>query len=97
MLHYKLFTSSAFGDDLAEMEKAVNAWLEETQPLVHTMTQSCAGASVTVSFLYELESDEQPRTGVATAETPVEAGARGDLSTAEAVMITLLPHAELPY
>ena len=97
MLHYKVFTSSTLGDDLTEMEKAVNAWLEETRPLAHTMTQSSSGASVVISFLYELDNGEEPRTRVATAEEPVEAGARADLSTAETVMITLLPHAELPY
>jgi hypothetical protein len=98
MLHYKVFTSAAYGDDMTAMEMAVNAWLEEAQPLVHTMTQSSAGTSVIISFLYELDEDERQRVSVATAEAPVEAGARRiDLSTAESLMITLLPHAELPY
>lgn len=98
MLHYKVFTSAAYGDDMAELERAVNAWLDEAQPLVHTMTQSCAGSSVVISFLYELDEDEQQRVSVATAEAPVEAGARRhDFSTAESLMMTLLPHAELPY
>lgn len=98
MLHYKVFTSAVYGDDVAELEKAVNTWLEEAQPLVHTMTQSNAGSSVVISFLYELDEDEDQRVSVAMAETPIEAGAhRLDLSTSDSVMITLLPHAELPY
>lgn len=98
MLHYKVFTSSAYNHDLAEMETAVNAWLAETRPLVHTMAQSHAGIVVVTSFLYELEEDDgEGRVRVATAEAPVEAGSRFDLTTAESVMITLLPRAELPY
>jgi hypothetical protein len=98
MLHYKVFTSAAFGDVMDEMEKAVNAWLEETQPLVHTMAQSGSGTgSVVISFLYELDAESSQRARVATAEAPVEVGVRGDISNAESVMITLLPHLELPY
>lgn len=98
MLHYKVFTSATYGDDMAELETAVNAWLDEAQPLVHTMTQSNAGSSVVISFLYELDEDEDQRVSVATAEAPVETGARRlDLTTSESLMITLLPHAELPY
>ncbi len=98
MLHYKVFTSATYGDDMAELELAVNAWLDEAQPLVHTMTQSNAGSSVVISFLYELDEDEDRRVSVATAEAPVEEGARRlDLTTSESLMITLLPHAELPY
>lgn len=98
MLHYKVFTSATYNLDLAAMETAVNAWLEETQPLAHTMAQSSAGEAVVVSFLYELdEEDGEGRARVATAEAPVEEASRFDLSTAESVMITLLPHAELPY
>jgi fructose-1-phosphate kinase PfkB-like protein len=98
MLHYKVFTSAAYGDDMAELEKAVNTWLEEAQPLVHTMTQSNAGASVVISFLYELDEDEEQRATVATAEAIVEQSAqRFDLTMSDSVTITLLPHAELPY
>ncbi len=98
MLHYKVFTSAAYGDDMSELEAAVNAWLDEAQPLVHTMTQSCAGESVIISFLYELDEDEDRRMSVATAEALVEASARRLTSpTIESVMVTLLPHAELPY
>lgn len=97
MLHYKVFSSAAFNENIAEMEAAVNAWLEETQPLVHTMTQSSANASVVISFLYELDAELGQRSRVATAEVPTEANARVDRSTAESLMITLLPHVELPY
>ncbi len=98
MLHYKVFTSAAYGDDMAKLEAAVNAWLDEAQPLVHTMTQSNVGSSVVISFLYELDEDEDRRISVATAETPSETGARQlSPSTNEPVMITLLPHVELPY
>lgn len=98
MLHYKVFTSAAYGDDMAEMEKAVNTWLEETQPLIHTMTQSAAGAGVVISFLYEMEDEDIQRVSVAMAEASSEEDApRLDLTTAESVMITLLPHADLPY
>ena len=98
MLHYKVFTSATHGENLAELESAVNAWLGEARPLVHTMTQCPAGAGVVISFLYEDDEDAGQRAGVATAEAPVEAGARRvELTTAESVMITLLPQAELPY
>ena len=98
MLHYKVFTSATYGDDMAELETAVNAWLDEAQPLVHTMTQSNAGSSVIMSFLYELDEDESQRVSVATVEAPVEASARRiDLSSAESLVVTLLPHADLPY
>jgi hypothetical protein len=98
MLHYKVFTSASFGDDMAELEMAVNTWLDEAQPLVHTMTQSSAGASVVISFLYELDEDENQRVSVATAEAPIDTSAqRLDLSTADSLVVTLLPHAELPY
>jgi hypothetical protein len=53
---------------------------------------------VVISFLYELDDEESQHSSVATAEVPVEVGAsRFDLTTAESVVITLLPHAELPY
>lgn len=98
MLHYKVFASATHGDNLAELEMAVNAWLGETRPLVHTMTQCPAGAGVAISFLYEDDEDASQRVSVATAEAPVEAGKRTlELTTAESVMITLLPQAELPY
>ena len=98
MLHYKVFTSAAYGDDMAELEQAVNTWLEEAQALVHTMTQSNAGASVVISFLYELDEDEEQRVTVATAEAIIEQSAqRFDLTASDSVTITLLPHAELPY
>lgn len=98
MLQYKVFASAAYGDQMAEMEQAVNTWLEQTQPLVHTMTQSAAGAGVVISFLYEIEDDENQRVNLATADMSLDVDApRLDLSTAESVVITLLPHVELPY
>jgi hypothetical protein len=97
MLHYKVFTSAAYNEDATAMEAAVNAWLEETQPLVHTMTQASAGASIVVSFLYELEAELGERSRVAVAEESVEATAQENFSSAESLMITLLPHVELPY
>ncbi|HEX9037202.1 MAG TPA: hypothetical protein VF808_09460 [Ktedonobacterales bacterium] len=98
MLHFKVFTSAEHGDNMAELEESVNTWLGETRPLVHTMSQSPAGSGVVISFLYEEDEDATARVSVATAEAPVEVGARRiDLSTSEAVMITLLPQAELPY
>lgn len=98
MLHYKVFSSAAYDENMAELEAAVNTWLEKTQPLVHTMTQAAAGAGVVVSFLYELDSELGQRSRVATAEEPTEVTVRSsDLSNAESIMITLLPHVELPY
>lgn len=98
MLHYKVFTSATHGDNMAELETAINSWLAETHPLVHTMTQCPAAAGVVISFLYEEDEDATHGASVATAEAEVEASARRfDLATAESVMITLLPQAELPY
>ena len=95
MLHYKAFTSDTTNGDLAALETAVNSWLEETHPLVHTMTQSPCGSGMVVSFLYELE-EEQRGAAVATAEAeaPVSV-AQPEL--ADALMMTLLPQMELPY
>lgn len=95
MLHYKAFTSDTTNGDIAALEMAVNAWLEETRPLVHTMTQSPCGSGMVVSFLYELE-DEQRHASVATAEAeaPVTV-AQAEL--ADTLMMTLLPQMELPY
>lgn len=98
MLHYKVFTSAAYGDDMSKLEAAVNAWLDDVQPLVHSMTQSNAGPSIVISFLYELDEDEDRRMSVAMAEALVETGARqGNPTAVESVLVTLLPHAELPY
>ena len=95
MLHYKAFTSDQTTGDIAALEMAVNAWLEEIHPLVHTMTQSPCGSGMVVSFLYEME-EEQRRAAVATAEAEAPVSmARPEL--AETLMITLLPQMELPY
>lgn len=95
MLHYKAFTSDKTNGDIAALETAVNAWLEETRPLVHTMTQSPCGAGMVVSFLYELE-EEQRGAAVATAEAEAPISfAQPEM--ADALMITLLPQMELPY
>jgi len=95
MLHYKAFTSDTTNGDIAALEAAVNSWLEETHPLVHTMTQSPSGAGLVVSFLYELE-DESQGAAVATAEAeePVPV-AQHEL--ADTLVMTLLPQMELPY
>ena len=95
MLHYKAFTSDSTNGDIAALEQTVNTWLEETHPLVHTMTQSPCGSGMVVSFLYELE-EEQRGAAIATAEAeaPVSA-AQPEL--ADALMMTLLPQMELPY
>lgn len=98
MLHYKAFSSAATGDDLAALETAVNTWLEETQPLVHTMTQSAAEAGVVVSFLYEMEDERDERLAVATAEASLEGSLpHAQLTTNDTLMLTLLPQMELPY
>ncbi len=95
MLHYKAFTSDMTNGDIAALEMAVNTWLEEAHPLVHTMTQSPCGAGMVVSFLYEIEEERQ-RVAVATAEAETPASvAQPEL--ADALMITLLPQMELPY
>ena len=99
MLHYKAFTSDMTNGDLAELEMMVNAWLQEAQPLVHTMTQSACGASTIVSFLYESEDDElSERHAVATEEISETAGASlPQPALSDSLMITLLPQMELPY
>lgn len=98
MLHYKAFTSAATNGDVMELEKLVNSWLEETQPIVHTMTQSPAGAYLVISFLYELEEDEHESAVVATAEAIVaDTVTASPITTADTLMVTLLPQMELPY
>lgn len=98
MLHYKAFTSDMTNGDIAALEKMVNTWLEETHPLVHTMTQSPAGAGIVLSFLYEMEDDQQERVAAATAEAmEIVSVGQTDLPMPEALMITLLPQMELPY
>ena len=97
MLHYKAFTSDKTNGDIAALEIVVNAWLEETHPLVHTMTQSPCGSGMVVSFLYEME-EEQRRATVATAEAEAEVSVSvAQPELAETLMITLLPQMELPY
>ena len=97
MLHYKAFTCDLTNGDLAELEMMINAWLEEAHPLVHTMTQSPCGASVVVSFLYEVE-DELDARAVATAEAEEIASASlPQPQLSDTLMITLLPQMELPY
>ncbi len=97
MLHYKAFTSDMTNGDIAALEQAVNTWLEEAHPLVHTMTQSPAGAGMVLSFLYELDDDQQERVAAATAEAMEIVSGQADLPMPNALMITLLPQMELPY
>jgi hypothetical protein len=96
MLHYKAFTSDMTHGDLAALELAVNTWLAEAHPLVHTMTQSPCGAGIAISFLYELEDDQPDRVAVATAQV-AESASVAQPSMSDALMITLLPQMELPY
>ena len=99
MLHYKAFSSDLTNGDLAELEMMVNAWLQEAQPLVHTMTQSACGAATIVSFLYETEDDELgERHAVATAEVgEIASASLPQPALSDSLMITLLPQMELPY
>lgn len=96
MLHYKAFTSELTHGDLAALEKMVNTWLEETHPLVHTMTQSPCGSGIVVSFLYEIEDEQAEHAAVATAEM-AERVTIAQPQPADTLMITLLPQMELPY
>lgn len=96
MLHYKAFSSETTHGDMADLETSINAWLAETRPLVHTMTQSPCGSGALVSFLYELEDDEDERVAVATAEAEATRSVPQP-ALADSLMITLLPQMELPY
>ena len=91
MFHYKAFSGDAHA--IEDLETVVNAWLQETRPLIHTMRQSQSETTVVISFLYET-NEEQSSVEVATAEASVDA-AQPD--PADALMITLLPQMELPY
>lgn len=95
MLHYKAFSCPTLAE-LAALEAEVNAWLEETRPLVHTMTQSTCGAGALVGFLYELEDDQADQISTATALAR-EAMATTQPDLTDSLMITLLPQMELPY
>jgi len=101
MLHYKAFTSADCNDNIAAFEQSVNEWMEQERPYVHTMTQSSFGAHVVISFLYETDADaeREERVAVATAAPEVfeEALRESDLDPADQLLVTLLPHAELPY
>lgn len=96
MLHYKAFTTDQTSGDLAALEQAVNTWLEEAHPLVHTMTQSPCGGGIVLSFLYELEDEQQERVALATAEA-AETASVAQPEMLDTLMITLLPQMELPY
>lgn len=96
MLHYKAFTTNQTGSDFVALEQTVNAWLDEVHPLVHTMTQSPCGGGVVVSFLYEMEDEQQERISVATAEAS-ESVAVAQPEMLDTLMITLMPQMELPY
>jgi hypothetical protein len=95
MLHYKAFSSDLTHGDFAALERIVNDWLDETHPLVHTMTQSPCGAALAISFLYELDEEQRERVATATAEN--EESAEPSRSISDELMITLLPQMELPY
>lgn len=96
MLHYKAFSSETTHGDMAALEEAINAWLAEIRPLVHTMTQSPCGSGALVSFLYELEDDEAESVSIATAEVEATRSIPQP-ALADSLMITLLPQMELPY
>ena len=52
MQRFRAFTSASWNDDLGDMEKAINGWLETDHPQIHMMAQAPLGEHLIVSFVY---------------------------------------------
>lgn len=98
MLRLKIFTTTACGGDINQLEDAINRWLDTFQPAIRQMTQSSSEEYVVVTFLYDSgQRDVQTRITSAVVPEAFERGLNGselDLADDEP---TLLPDAELPY
>ncbi|HLY30829.1 MAG TPA: hypothetical protein VKQ36_07355 [Ktedonobacterales bacterium] len=101
VLHYKAFSSAACNNDIATLEGHVNEWLAKQRPYVHSMAQSAHGEYLVISFLYEDDESQGAHraAAVATATPDIfeEALRDAELDPTEELLVTLLPHAELPY
>ena len=100
MLHFKAFSSATCNDDVAALEGVINEWLAKQNVYVQAMAQSAHGEHLVISFLYEEnETQGAHRAAVATATHDIfeEALREAELDPAEELLVTLAPHAELPY
>ena len=98
MPRYKAFSSAPFGDDLAALEHAINAWLASDQPHIYLTSQSAFGAHLVVSFLYNTADGATAERAAASSVPEVfERTLEGTDLNPQEPETRLLPEAELPY
>lgn len=100
MPRYKAFSSAAFGDDLRELERGINEWMERETPRILFAAQCAHGEHLVVSFVFDSGSRRETAVATESAEVPeVFERNLGDtgLDPNEQQPDVLLPEAELPY
>jgi len=70
MQRVRVFTSAAYGGDLAQLERAVNDWLAADQPQVHQIAQSTVGEHIVLTVLYVEGAEAAQREEAASVEVP---------------------------
>jgi hypothetical protein len=99
MQRVRVFTSAAYGGDLTELERDVNAWLAAQRPQVHQIAQSTVGEHVVLTVLYAEGAGAAHREEAASVEVPevFERTLEGaELDPGDAPDLPL-PELELPY
>ena len=99
MPRFRAFNSATYGDDLAELERGINRWLETDQPNIYQTAQSAFGVHLVISFVYEVMDAAETGTAAAASSVPdvFERTLEGTELNPEEPDETLLPQAELPY
>lgn len=100
MPRYKAFSSASSGRDLANMERAINEWMDQERPRILRMAQSAFGADLVVSFVFDHDAAQSSGAATAAASVPdiFERTLEGaDLDPSAPDEDVLLPEAELPY
>ena len=98
MQRFRAFNSAAWGDDVGQMESAINAWLEADHPHIHMMAQSSFGEHLIVSFIYA-ESFQMTATAeeAAAVAEHFERSLETTNPNSSSEIIVTLPLVELPY
>ncbi|HEU4781821.1 MAG TPA: hypothetical protein VFS83_00635 [Ktedonobacterales bacterium] len=98
MLRVKIFASSTQINEVSVLEQAIDHWLENEQPAIRQMVQSCSAGQVILTYLYDdTHRDPQARGASATThETFDQSSTDAEFDSTDDEP-DILPDAELPY
>jgi hypothetical protein len=98
MLRVKIFASGTQINEVSMLEEDIGHWLENEQPTIRQMIQSCSAGQVVLTFLYD-DARRDPQ--VSDASTAMRGAFDQGSNNSEADSTDdepeILPEAELPY